>query len=118
MAQKHALEWKLRINDGYSTMSDGITSSGGGGGPLALWLMCAFTLTLCYQVGGLFLLNYYNNMAMSFVTKLNFWGRKRYRIRLDSFFYIVILIHGNDKHDRLLVQLVLNGLEEAPCSTS
>ena len=30
MAQKHALEWKLRINDGYSTMSDGITSSGGG----------------------------------------------------------------------------------------
>ena len=32
MAQKHALEWKLRINDGYSTMSDGITSSGGGGG--------------------------------------------------------------------------------------
>ena len=99
-------------------MSDGITSSGGGGGgggPLALWLMCAFTLTLCYQVGGLFLLNYYNNnMAMSFVTKLNFWGRKRYRIRLDSFFYIVILIHGNDKHDRLLVQLVLNRLEEAP----
>ena len=34
-------------------------------------------------------INYdYNNMAMSFVTKLNFWQRKCYRIRLDSFLYL------------------------------
>ena len=33
-------------------------------------------------------LNDYNSMAMSFVTKLNFWRRKLYKIRLDSFFYL------------------------------
>ena len=27
-------------------------------------------------------------MGMSFVTKLNFWQRKRYRIQLDSFLYL------------------------------
>ena len=74
MAQKRALEWTLRINDGYSTMSDGITSRGEGGegtsntrrfascygnrytcklrpcGPLACVRL--LTLTLHYQVGG------------------------------------------------------------------
>ena len=34
------------------------------------------------------LLNDYNSMAMSFVMKLNFWQRKRYGIRLDSFLYL------------------------------
>ena len=29
----------------------------------------------------------YNSMAISFVTKLNFWWRKLYKIRLDSFLY-------------------------------
>ena len=29
-----------------------------------------------------------NNMAMSFVTKLNFWWRKLYKIQLDSFLYL------------------------------
>ena len=33
-------------------------------------------------------LNDYYSMAASFVTKLNFWRRKRYRIRLDSFLYL------------------------------
>ena len=32
-----------------------------------------------------FFLNDYNSMAMSFVTKLNFWRRKIYKIRRDSF---------------------------------
>ena len=50
--------------------------------------------------------------ATSFVTKLNSWRRKHYKIRLDSVLYL--LIHGKDKHDRLLVQIVLNGLREAP----
>ena len=45
--------------------------------------------------------------TMSLVSKLKFWQRKRYRIRLDSFLY---LFHGNNKHDRLLVQLFRNGL--------
>ena len=40
-------------------------------------------------------------------TKL--WRMKLYKIRLDSFLYF-ILIHGNEKHDRLPVQIVLNGL--------
>ena len=44
---------------------------------------------------------------MSFVTKVKFWQRKRYIIRLDSFLY---LFHGNDKHDRFLVRLFRNGL--------
>lgn len=44
---------------------------------------------------------------MSFMTKVKFWQRKRYRIRLDSFLY---LFHGNDKHDRFLVRLFRNGL--------
>ena len=52
------------------------------------------------------------HQAMSFVTKLNSWRRKHYKIRLDSVLYL--LIHGKDKHDRLLVQIVLNGLREAP----
>ena len=33
-------------------------------------------------------LNDYKSMAMSFVTKLNFWRRKLYRIQLDSFLYL------------------------------
>ena len=45
--------------------------------------------------------------TMSLVSKLKFWQRKRYRIRLDSFLY---LFHGNNKHDRLLVQLFRKGL--------
>ena len=53
------------------------------------------------------------HQAMSFVTKLNSWRKKHSKIRLDSFF-VFISIHGKDKHDRLLVQIVLNGLREAP----
>ena len=45
--------------------------------------------------------------TMSFVSKLKLWQRKRCRIRLDSFLY---LFHGDNKHDRLLVQLFRNGL--------
>ena len=52
-------------------------------------------------------------MAMSFMTELIFWQKKRLRIRQYSLLYF-ILIHGNDKHDRLLVQLIPNGLWEAP----
>ena len=36
----------------------------------------------------LFFLNDYSNMAMSFVTKLNFWWRKLYKIWLDFFLYL------------------------------
>ena len=36
----------------------------------------------------LFFLNDYNNMAVSFVTNLNFWRRKLYNIGLDSFLYL------------------------------
>ena len=63
----------------------------------------------------LFLLNDYNSMAMSFVTKVNFWPRKRYRIWLDSFLYLSWFTATNaDKHNRLLVLLVLNGIKETP----
>ena len=63
----------------------------------------------------LFLLNDYNSMAMSFVTKVNFWRRKRYRIWLDSFLYLSWFTATNaDKHNRLLVLLVLNGIKETP----
>ena len=63
----------------------------------------------------LFLFNDYNSMAMSFVTKVNFWRRKRYRIWLDSFLYSSWFTATNaDKHDRLLVLLVLNGIKETP----
>ena len=63
----------------------------------------------------LFLLNDYNSMAMSFVTKVNFWRRKRYRIWLDSFLYLSWFTATNaDKHDRLLVLFVLNGIKETP----
>ena len=30
----------------------------------------------------------YNSVAMSFVTNLNFWRKKLYKIRLDSFLYL------------------------------
>ena len=33
-------------------------------------------------------LNDYNRMALSFLTKLNFWRRKLYRIWLDSFLHL------------------------------
>ena len=36
----------------------------------------------------LFFCNDYNNMAVSFVSKLNFWRRKLYKIGLDSFLYL------------------------------
>ena len=63
----------------------------------------------------LFLLNDYNSMAMSLVTKLNFWRRKRYRIWLDSVLYLAWFTATNaDKHDRLLVLFVLNGIKETP----
>ena len=99
MAQKRTLEWTLRINDGYSTMSDEITSSGGRGLAILLGLLhametginsCApFNLNLTLSSWRrLFLLNDYNSMPMSFMTKLNFWRRKHYRIRLDSFLYL------------------------------
>ena len=85
-------------------------------------------------------INDYNSMAMSFVTKPNFWRRKCYRIRLDSVFSLSWFHHRDDsitsegvihlglrprwitpsdtllddKHDRMLVQLVLNGLRDVP----
>ena len=58
-------------------------------------------------------INDYNSMAMSFMTKLNVWLRTGYRIISARFLLVFILIHGNDKQDRLLAQLVLNGLREA-----
>ena len=63
----------------------------------------------------LFLFNDYNSMAMSFVTKVNFWRRKRYRIWLDSLLYSSWFTATNaDKHNRLLLLLVLNGIKETP----
>ena len=50
-----------------------------------------------------------------FRDEVNFWGRKRYRIWLDSFLYLSWFTATNaDKHDRLLVLLVLNGIKETP----
>ena len=34
----------------------------------------------------------YNSTAMSFVTKLNFWRRKLYKIRLDFFLYLSLFM--------------------------
>ena len=56
-------------------------------------------------------------MAMSFVTKLNYTGKGNViefgyissRFNLDS---------QQDKHDCLLIQLVPNGLREAPVSVN
>ena len=66
-----------------------------------------------YRVGGgLFFLNDFNSMGMSFVTKLNFWRRKIYKIRLDSFLSLSWFAAAvNTTH--LLVQIVLKGLRAA-----
>ena len=66
-----------------------------------------------YRVGGgLFFLNHFNSMGMSFVTKLNFWRRKIYKIRLDSFLSLSWFAAAvNTTH--LLVQIVLKGLRAA-----
>ena len=58
--------------------------------------------------------NDFNSVGMSFVTKLNFWRKKIYKIRLDSFFSLSWFAAAvNTTH--LLVQIVLNykGLREA-----
>ena len=97
------LYWR-RINDGYPTMIDGLFDG--------IFLIVHRTFLLSYFRGCClldffcaeiisghiikrllswrrpFLLDDYNSLAMSFVTKLNFWQRKRYRIRLDSFLYL------------------------------
>ena len=106
MAPKRALEWTLRINDGYFTMCYGIMFRGGGGssntprlascygnwyklGPCGPFARVHLYLNLTLSSWRwLFLLNDYKSMAISFVTKLNFWRRKHYRIRLDFFLYI------------------------------
>ena len=50
-----------------------------------------------------------------FRDEVNFWRRKRYRIWLDSFLYLSWFTATNaDKHNRLLVLLVLNGIKETP----
>ena len=116
-----------RMNDGYSTMSDGILN-----GIFLIvhrnfllshfrgcWLL-NFFLRVCVQSmltwsgyrgasRRMFLLNDYYSVAMSFETKLIFWRRKCYTIRLDSFLYLSSFT-TTIKNDRLLVQLVLNGL--------
>ena len=59
-----------------------------------------------------FFLNDFNSMGMSFVTKLNFWRRKIYKIRLDSFLSLSWFAAAvNTTH--LLVQIVLKGLRAA-----
>ena len=78
------------------------------------WFLDFFVLKVCGHIRKrlstwrrLFLLNDYNSMATSFVTKETLYN-------LTRFLLVFILIHGNDKHDSFLVQLVLNGLTEAP----
>ena len=100
---QRALYWQ-RINDGYFTMSDGMLNG--------IFLIVHRTFLLsCFR--GCWLLDFscaqsmwtYNeaaielaaavfgkrlqeHQAMSFVTKLNSWRRKHYKIRLDSFLYL------------------------------
>ena len=93
-----------RSNDGYSTMSDGIFD---GIFPIAhrtfllsyfrgCWLSeFFFVLKVCWHImkrlsswrRPLFSNDYYS-MALSFLSKLNFWRRKLYKILLDSFLYL------------------------------
>ena len=104
--QQQPLCWQT-LNDGFSKMIDGSH-----GILIEIFLIAAQTFLLSYFRGcrlldffsvlkvcgstmkwlsswrRLFLLNVYNSMAMSFVTKVNFWRRERYRIWLDSFLYL------------------------------
>ena len=59
-----------------------------------------------------FFLNDFNSMGMSVVTKLNFWRRKIYKIRLDSFLSLSWFA-ATVNTTRLLIQIVRKGLREA-----
>ena len=115
-----------RMNHGYSTMSDGILngiflivhrnfllSHLEAAGSWIFFCACVqsmLTWSGCRAASRrMFLLNDYYSVAMSFETKLIFWRRKCYTIRLDSFLYLSSFT-TTIKNDRLLVQLVLNGL--------
>ena len=89
-----------RVNEGYSTMSDGIF-------PIVhrtfllsyfrgCWLLdfsCAQSMWTYNEAAielaaAVFGKRLQEHQAMSFVTKLNSWRRKHYKIRLDSFLYL------------------------------
>ena len=89
-----------RVNGGYSTMSDGIF-------PIVhrtfllsyfrgCWLLdfsCAQSMWTYNEAAielaaAVFGKRLQEHQAMSFVTKLNSWRRKHYKIRLDSFLYL------------------------------
>ena len=89
-----------RVNGGYSTMSDGIF-------PIVhrtfllsyfrgCWLLdfsCAQSMWTYSEAAielaaAVFCKRLQEHQAMSFVTKLNSWRRKHYKIRLDSFLYL------------------------------
>ena len=93
-----------RVNDGYSTMSDGIFD---GIFPIVhrtfllsyfrgCWLLdfsCAQSMWTYNEAAielaaAVFGKRLHEHQAMSFVTKLNSWRRKHYKIRLDSFLYL------------------------------
>ena len=93
-----------RVNDGYSTMSDGNFD-----GIFAIvhrtfllsyfrgcWLLdfsCAQSMWTCNEAAielaaAVFCKRLQEHQAMSFVTKLNSWRRKHYKVFLDSFLYL------------------------------
>ena len=93
-----------RVNDGYSTMSDGIFD---GIFPIVhrtfllsyfrgCWLLdfsCAQSMWTYNEAAielaaAFFCKRLQEHQAMSFVTKLNSWRRKHSKIRLDSFLYL------------------------------
>ena len=93
-----------RVNDGYSTMSDGIFDAIF---PIVhrtfllsyfrgCWLLdfsCSQTMRTYNKaaielVAGVFGKRLQEHQAMSFVTKLNSWRRKHYKIWLDSSLYL------------------------------
>ena len=93
-----------RVNDGYSTMSDGIFD---GIFPIVhrtfllsyfrgCWLLdfsCAQSMWTYNEAAielaaAVFCKRLQEHQAMSFVTQLNSWRRKHYKIRLDSFLYL------------------------------
>ena len=93
-----------RVNDGYSTMSDGIFD---GIFPIVhrtfllsyfrgCWLldfsctqsMWTYNEAAIELAAAVFCKRLQEHQAMSFVTKLNSWRRKHNKIRLDSFLYL------------------------------
>ena len=105
---------RKRINDCVSTMSDKILdgifphSSQNLSFELFWRLLalgyyfvlkvCGHTIEVAIELAAAAFVNYYNSMpkhlAMSFLTKLNFWRSKSYIIWLDSFLYHLHSQHG------------------------